>query len=93
MHPQSPPLTIDATVTKGVAFDSKMNFEIVARLRFEIVAQPVLKYCSAVWCSADDRHLKLLDRVVSCARFLTGGVLECDVAHCRLVAVLCKLYN
>ena len=26
---------------------------------------PVLEYCSAVWCSAADTHLKLLDRVVS----------------------------
>ena len=25
---------------------------------------PVLEYCSAVWCSAADTHLKLLDRVV-----------------------------
>ena len=34
---------------------------------------PVLEYCSAVWCSAADTHLKLLDRTVSGARFLTGG--------------------
>ena len=33
---------------------------------------PVLEYCSAVWCSAADTHLKLLDRAVSGARFLTG---------------------
>ena len=26
---------------------------------------PVLEYCSAVWCSAADTHLKLLDRAVS----------------------------
>ena len=26
---------------------------------------PVLEYCSAVWCSAAETHLKLLDRVVS----------------------------
>ena len=26
---------------------------------------PVLEFCSAVWCSAADTHLKLLDRVVS----------------------------
>ena len=30
---------------------------------------PVLEYCSAVWCSAADTHLKLLDRAVSDARF------------------------
>ena len=52
---------------------------------------PVLEYCSAVWCSAADTNLKLLDRAVSGARFLTGGVLECDIAHHRSVAVLCML--
>ena len=54
---------------------------------------PVLEYCSAVWCSAADTHLKLLDRAVGGARFLTGGVIECDIAHRRSVAVLCMLYN
>ena len=50
---------------------------------------PVLQYCSAVWSSTDDTHLKLLDRVVSAARFLTGGVFECDIAHRRSDAVVC----
>ena len=53
---------------------------------------PVLEYCSAVLRSAADTHLKLLDRAVSGARFLTGGVFECDIAHHRSVAVLCMLY-
>ena len=35
---------------------------------------PVLEYCSAVWCSAADTHLKLLVRAVCGAWFLTGGV-------------------
>ena len=54
---------------------------------------PVLEYGSAVWCSAADTHLKLLDRAVSGARFLTGGVFECDIVHRRSVAVLCMLYK
>ena len=54
---------------------------------------PVLEYCSAVRCSAADTHSKLLDRAASGARFLTGGVFECDIAHCRSVAVLCMLYK
>ena len=54
---------------------------------------PVLEYCSAVWCSAADTHLKLLDRAVSGAWFLTGDVFECDIAHRRSVAVLCMLYK
>ena len=53
----------------------------------------VLEYCSALWCSAADTHFKLLDRAVSGARFLTGGVFECDISHRRSVAVLCLLYK
>ena len=52
-------------------------------------ALPVLEYCSAVWCSAADTHLKLLDRAVSGARFLTGAVFECDIPHRRSVAFPC----
>ena len=36
-------------------------------------------------CSADDTHLKLMDRAVSGARFIIGGVLS--------VAVLCMLFK
>ena len=44
-------------------------------------------------CSAADTHLILLDRAVSGARFLTGGVFECDISHSRSMAVLCMLYK
>ena len=54
---------------------------------------PFLEYCSAVWCQAADTHLKLLDRAVSGARFITGGVFECDIAHRQSLAVLCMLYE
>ena len=54
---------------------------------------PVLEYCSAVWCSAADTHLRLLDGVVNGFRFITGAVFYCDLAHCRSVAVLCMLYT
>ena len=56
-------------------------------------SSPVLKYCSSVRCSAADTHLKLLDRVVNGACCLTGGVLDCDLAHRRSVAVLRMLYK
>ena len=52
-----------------------------------------MEYCSAVWCSAADTHLGLLDRVVSGASFLIGGVFACDLAHRRSVSVLCMLYK
>ena len=45
------------------------------------------------WFSAANTHLRLLDRVVSGASFLTGGVFECDLAHHCSVAVLCILYK
>ena len=48
---------------------------------------------SAVWCSAADTHLELLDRVVICASFLTDGVFECDLVHRLSMAVLCMLYK
>ena len=54
---------------------------------------PVLEFCSTVWCSAADTHLKLLDRSVSGDRFLTGGVFEYDISYRRSVAVLCMLYK
>ena len=60
---------------------------------FRSFVLPVLEYCSAVWCSAADTHLKLLDRAVSGARFLAGGVFECNISHRRSVAVLCMLYK
>ena len=54
---------------------------------------PVLEYCSAVWCSAADSHLKLLDRFVRSAGFLAGGVIDCNLAHLRSVAELCMLFK
>ena len=41
---------------------------------------PVLEYCSTVWCSAADTHLKLMARVASGAGFphtasIYGGIL------------------
>ena len=58
---------------------------------FRGFVQPILEYCSAVWCSGADTHLKLLDRVVGGAQFLTEGVFECDIAQRRSVAVVCML--
>ena len=54
---------------------------------------PVLEYCSAVWCSAADSHLKLLDKVVRSAGFLAGGVLDCNLAHRRSIAELYMPFN
>ena len=50
-------------------------------------------HCSAVWCSAADTHIILLDREVSGVRFLTEGVFECNIAPRQPVAVLYMLYK
>ena len=60
---------------------------------FQGFVLPVFEYCSAVWCSAADTHLKILDRIVSGASLFTGDVFECDRAHRRSVVVLCMLYK
>ena len=54
---------------------------------------PILEFCSALWCSVGDTHLKLLDRTVSGTQFLTGGVFEGDIAHHQSGAILCMLYK
>ena len=46
---------------------------------FRLFVLPVLEYYSAVRCSAADTQVKLLDRVFSCASFLTWSVFECDI--------------
>ena len=48
-------------------------------------------FCSVV-LGCWHTHLKLLDRAVSGAQFLTGGVFDCNIVH-RSVAVLCMLYK
>ena len=35
---------------------------------------PCLKYCSPVWCSAADSHLRLLNRNLNAFRFLIPGL-------------------
>ena len=39
------------------------------------------------------RRVKLQDRAVSGARFLTMGVFQCAISHRRSVVVLCMLYK
>ena len=42
---------------------------------------PVLSTVLQCGARLQRTHLKRLDRVVSGARFLTGSVFECDIAH------------
>ena len=70
-----------------------LNDRLLLGRCFQGIVLPVLEYSSAMWFSAVDTHLKLLDRVVIGASFLTRGVFERDLAHRRSVAVLCMLYK
>ena len=60
---------------------------------FKSFVLPILEYCSPVWSSAADCHLKLLDRVVCNANFLSGGSLDCNLSHRRSIASLCMLFK
>ena len=54
----------------------------------------VLEYCSSVWCSTSDTHLKTTGPYSQCSHsFSTRGVFECTIAHRISVAVLCVLYK
>ena len=53
----------------------------------------VLEYFSPVWCSAAYLHLTIIHRLVRSAEFSADGVLECNLAHWRPVAVLCMLFK
>ena len=60
---------------------------------FGVVSSPFWSTVLQCWCSAADTHPKLLDRAVSGAQFLAGGVFECDIAHRQSVVILCLLYR
>ena len=79
-----------------VSWESLGRYFMIGRFLWDLfgaLSCRFLEYCSAVWCSAADSHLKLLDRVVRSADFLAGGVLECNLAHRRSVAELCMLFK
>ena len=53
---------------------------------------PCLEYCSPVWSSAADSHLKLLDKNLRCCKFLIPD-LNISLPHRRSVSSLCMLYK
>ena len=54
---------------------------------------PILEYCSPVWSSAADTHLRLLDRTVRSVAALSNGQIVCDLEHRRSVAELCVFHK
>ena len=51
-----------------------------------------LKYCSPVWLSAADSHLKLLDRNLQACKFLIPNF-TISLQHRRFISSLCMLYR
>ena len=60
---------------------------------FSCFVFPLLEYCSPVWLSAANCHLRLLDGVVRRAAFMLEGVVPCNLSHRRGVAALCILFK
>ena len=60
----------------SAGFDRVNHVGILCKLCSVSIGGSVLEYCSAVWCSVADTHIKLPDRVVSGACFLASGVLN-----------------
>ena len=53
----------------------------------------LLEYCSPVWLSAADCHLRLLDGVSRRTAFMLEGVVLCNLSHRRGVAALCIFFK
>ena len=66
---------------------------VVTSRCFKSFVLPLLEYCSPVWGSAAESHLKLLDRVVTGAQFVCGDCGLGHLAHRRAVGSLCMLYK
>ena len=52
---------------------------------------PFFEYCSVVWMSAAQTHMKILHRVYNSARFLLNENISLD--HRRCVAAMCIFYK
>ena len=52
---------------------------------------PCLEYCSPVWSSAADSHLKLLDRNLQACKLLIPNLTIFQ--HCHFISSLCMLYK
>ena len=59
---------------------------------FNAFLLPCLEYCSPVWSSGADSHLKLLDKVMSSIKFILPSI-HVDLWHRRKVSSLCLLHK
>ena len=59
---------------------------------FQFFYPSLLEYCSSVWSSTADSHLKLLDKNPRACKFLTPN-LTIGLQHRRFIGSLCMLYK
>ena len=59
---------------------------------FNAFLLPCLEYCSPVWSSGADSHLRLLDRVLSSIKFILPNI-SVDLWHRRQISSLCLLHK
>ena len=64
----------------------------VVRNCFYSFILPLFEYCSPVWCSASEVHLKLLDRVFNQIKFLLPSVVL-KLEHRRMVGALSLMFK
>ena len=65
--------------------------DILRKCFFSFVL-PHFEYCSTVWSSAADSHLRLLDRAFNSVKFLLSD-LDLDIEHRRNIGALCILFK
>ena len=59
---------------------------------FNAFLLPCLEYCSPVWSSGADSHLKLLDKVMASIKFLLPNI-NVDLWHRHKISSLCLLHK
>ena len=83
------PVRLDSLDCPGVYSRTRQWFDAV----FFAFVLPTLEYCSQVWGSAADTHLRLLDRHVRSVAGLCPTAQLPSLAHRRRVAGVCMLYK
>ena len=68
------------------------NDQSILRKCFYSFILPCFEYCSPVWSSAADSHLRLLDRTLNSCKFLIPG-LDINLWHRRSISSLCMLFK
>ena len=75
----------------GCSKDWSFEHDVLLRY-FNSFILPCLEYCSPVWSSAADSHLKLLDKNLRASKFVIP-ILTISLQHRRFISSLCMLYK